>query len=1206
VADQQSNETIRQMMDGFSSMQFNLGLLPMRQAQAMAGAAAPFQAPPPPPQVPHPSEAAAAAMQHQQAMMSQSLQMAQATRYAPPPSAPTPALSAMGAYAPASPVGGGGFMGGGMGGYGGMGGGVAGFSGGGFAPAARAMPSIFNPLAPALPGAHFMSPALQHLQVQQHHQSQFMGAAVGIGSAGVGFGGSMLGGALGSAFGPLGTMAGSWLGGQIGNAVSSMIFNPVTADFARGRQIQQMTSPFMVSGPSMNMATGQGLSAQAGRDVATGIRHLSRDYDFERTGFNTQDAMKIMQSSASAGLLTGAQSSDQIVQKVKDISKTVKMLAQLTGDPDVQHAVQALGQMRSLGFQGLAAQAGAVNNRAVYARMAGQSQAQMTATMMGGADMAGQFGLVGATGATAAMYGAGSANVAASSGALNDLQLARAGGVQGLGRLNTAGALSAVNNEQYLLAAMGRDKQGKFTVDMDEYRRLKDLSFGEVQRRAADAIQGMGAKGIFEWNSQKQELKDRISQQMRPGEAQMMMRSQALQTMRAVPGMDMATAISKNTGMSASDAQSVSEELSSRKYWDGMIQQAEVQKRETIDRQRAQNAQYRTPGLMGQLGRSARGFVGGVSDAISSPFRSLSERIERAGEDEDAASHGQHIRRVSGLAIARDDAERSMSHIDREFLQAYSQNVGASVFSPKPVTAQSMYASMFRGEASRSEYGGGSNRMDNRIGSLLGLTAESDENRVVSLASRAEGSMYGWHPFASFGDVGDAVEKVRNVERAAYSIQQAGSISTQDTRDVIGRLGRGGGGGGSEKFDKFAAALAAHVHSLEAGAAPAAPDGVDPDSYAGRQGRAMLGMFTRARSASALTADKMRQIYIDQQPGNEKAAAAEYDADPKLAQAALKRVMQTGGTKTQEVLGLTSDIGIDAGGIKGGRSRKGADALIGSEIVDAGMVGVAGLGQMGELKSFFAHHDDNDEVAIAAAMAASQSDDADVAKQGSEQLAAIRKRLGEAKYTEKSTSVAGDLTPSSARALTTFAMGGKDITSRIGTGRKAFGNIQGKADMGAVMEKVRALGGEEGDDVVTSLKSVTGSRLDAEDDPTLAKLFRAAQTGDADAIDALAKHLAPTSTEARYGGAASGTKQLDADIAKMKEARDQLSDDSSAGGSQAKGMLDATAAFTDAVKLFAKAAGVVADRGDQAELDKANPAEWASRVWGYQLPKDKS
>src|SRR5262249_27969320 len=153
-----------------------------------------------------------------------------------------------------------------------------------------------------------------------------------------------------------------------------------------------------MSGSNMNTMTGQGFSAQAGRDIASGIRHLPRDIDFERTGFNTQDAMRIMQMSANQGLLTGANSPDQIVQKVKEISKTVKVLMRITGDPDVRDAIASLGQMRSLGFQGLAAQAGAVANRASFARMAGVSQSTMNAMGMAGVDLAGQFGLGGSTG----------------------------------------------------------------------------------------------------------------------------------------------------------------------------------------------------------------------------------------------------------------------------------------------------------------------------------------------------------------------------------------------------------------------------------------------------------------------------------------------------------------------------------------------------------------------------------------------------------------------------------------------------------------------------------------------------------------------------------------------------------------------------------------------------------------------------------------
>jgi hypothetical protein len=398
MADQPSNETIRQMMAGFSAMQFNLGLLPMQTSQQMAGAQ--FQAPPPPPQTPHPSEAAMAAMAAHSNMVQQTLQAAQMTRYQPPPSAPMPSVSVMGGMSPFAGV---------MGGVGGgnMGGGMGGFGGGGFASTTPRLPSIFNPFAPTLPTAHFASPAMRNVQIMQAAHSQMMGTIAGVGEGAMGLGGSVLGGAIGSAFGPLGTMAGSFLGGKIGHGVASMIFNPTVQDFSRGRQIQAMSAPFMMSGANLNTMTGQGFGPQAGRDIASGIRHLPRDVDFERTGFNTQDAMRIMQMSASQGLLTGANSPDQIVQKVKEISKTVKVLMRITGDPDVRDAIASLGQMRSLGFQGLASQAGAVANRASFARMAGVSQSTMNAMGMAGADLAGQFGLGTSTGFSAGMAGAG-------------------------------------------------------------------------------------------------------------------------------------------------------------------------------------------------------------------------------------------------------------------------------------------------------------------------------------------------------------------------------------------------------------------------------------------------------------------------------------------------------------------------------------------------------------------------------------------------------------------------------------------------------------------------------------------------------------------------------------------------------------------------------------------------------------------------------
>jgi hypothetical protein len=322
MADQQSSDTIRQMMTGFSAMQFNLGLLPMPQAQAMGGAGQQFQSPPPPPPMMSPGDAALQAMQRHDSMVQQTLQAAQVTRYQPPPSAPTPSISAMvglGAMNPfmAPPVGGGGASGGG--GFGGGGGGFASagaFAGGGFAGGgAPRMPSVFNPFAPTMPQSHFASPAMRNMQMMQHHQASAMSVGAGALTMGAGIGGSAIGGALGSAFGPLGTVAGAYIGGKIGGAISGAMTGNVTQDYARGQQIQSMTSPYVVSGSYLNTATGQGMSAGAARQTAIGVRELQRDRDFERTGFNTQDTMQIMNQSGQQGLLTGGQSPDQLVQK---------------------------------------------------------------------------------------------------------------------------------------------------------------------------------------------------------------------------------------------------------------------------------------------------------------------------------------------------------------------------------------------------------------------------------------------------------------------------------------------------------------------------------------------------------------------------------------------------------------------------------------------------------------------------------------------------------------------------------------------------------------------------------------------------------------------------------------------------------------------------------------------------------------------------
>jgi hypothetical protein len=1171
MADQPSNETLKQMLSGFSAMQYNLGLLPMQQSQAMAGAGAQFQAPPPPPQIPHPSEAAMHAMNMHQNMVQQTLQAAQVTRYQPPPSAPMPSVGAMGGMsmmnpfaAPAMGGGGGGGGGaafsGGFAGGGGFGGG-GGFAGGGGFGTPR-MPSVFNPFAPTLPGAHFATPAQRNLQMMHHAQAQTMGTIAGIGEAAMGIGGSVIGGALGSAFGPLGTMAGSFLGGKIGGAVSNMVFNPVTQDFARGRQIQQMTSPFMVSGPNMNMVTGSGMDAHSARGVATGVRHLQRDYDFERTGFNTQDTMRIMQMSAGQGLLTGAQSSDQMVQKVKEISKTVKMLMKITGDPDVRDAIQSLGQMREMGFQGLAAQAGAVANRASFARMAGVSQQQMGQIMAGGADMASQYGLVGATGAGASMYGAGAANVAASSGALNDLQLARAGGRAGLGQINTMASLSAMQNDQYMLAAMGRGPGGKMQVDMARYREMQTRPFDEVQRLAADSLRNMDTKGIFEWNTRRQEMKDEIAQKMKPGEMQMNMLSQARAFQAQVPGMSLGTALQSTTGLGADQARALEVQFSSRSYWQGMANQLRVQRQEVVEQEKAQREQYRTPGLATRMKRGIRGAIDSVSDTLSSPFRSISEHFERVREDEEAAGRGEHIRRYGDSDLATSGDERALlkESIQKGGLRrSYAR--GGSNFVSETGTG-----------GLGGAFGRSAGRQLNRMGSFLGLTSESGANRLAAIADYSKGRYTSLGE--TFGDPEEALKRVQDVIDVSHAVS-APALTSQQLSTTFQRISDVGGPGG-KKFNAL--------------------------DIIGRATTAMLaggGEAGYIKSARAMSASEMKDHFISAATKGSDGmtrAQAEKAWEGSKGQI-MKRMSDTvyasGDQKKIERFEKAKDVEMRAGGVDLKGDRDAAKAQIADELKMSGMGAVSDK-TMAEVKALVSQNkgDEGDLVlALATAERAKTSGNDEEKKRGEQ----ITKEIGAkfkdqpdklAALQERALRVAGSMSKDTADAMERTFRGTQDlagVTSSMKLVRTAAGHKMELAARDEFASKLASQTGRkdlEGMDPDKAFRSLTADEVEKLD-PKMKAAYEKWSKGDSSGLNDEIAKAGPSSKTTRHSGASSDRlRDIDSQIARMDEE-----------AANATGDVDPSAKLqADSTVLFAKSVGefatVVKDFKGGSETDR--------------------
>lgn len=1180
------------MLAGFNSMQSALGLLPARSGSPSIGMGQATMPAPPMPMAPHPSEAAAAAMQRHNEMTQQTLQAAQATRYQPPPSSPTPSSGGLGQFNPfvANALGGGG------GGYGlpspsmltppayGM-----------FRPAPASgmlpfggpirMPSIFNPLAPTLPSPHFSTPSMRSLQVMQGHESQAMGAMAGVAEFGLGMAGSVAGGVLGSAFGPLGTAAGSWLGSKVGHLAGSMMTGPVTQDAARARMIQNTTAPFLVTGADLG-PSGQGLSTSAALRTARGIRHMAHDLDFERTGFNTQDAMRVMGGAAQHGLLTGAQGPEEIVRRVKEISKSVKLLMQVTGDPDVRSALASLGTMRDLGFQGLSAQSGAVANRAAFARMAGVSQAAMHETYgLPGAMMAQQVGLAGSTGYAAGMAGGALANVAASAGALNDLQLARAGGKGGLAQINTMAQISSMQSDVYLAASLKRGSKG-LEVDMDAYRKAQGMTVGEVAREAADRIRSMGSEGIFELRTRRQEFKDQIAQKLSPLEMGMNVVRQAKGLQRDVPGMSLGSAIFSSVqsnavgaGMGEEQAEQAARSLelqfTNRRFWEGQKQQLGAQRRSAIDQQRARFGQFATQDFGDRADRLGRMSMLRAGDSMSSPLQRASDRFRRNREDEEAAGYGEHVTRLSGVAIVGDEADRRMMRAagGRGFNAAYAGGLGDDPLG-----------------RDQGPLGAAWSRQMNRMGSLVGLSSTSGANRMATLASESRGMFatpFGVHPLRSFGNVTDAFERVQDVAAAGAAVQASDSFDLGKRRALIARMGVGGRGiSAGAVLQSATTALVGKIDNLTA---------------------SVVG----AETGAALSQSDLKNAFIKgaaDRGMNAQEAARMFDTNPGIAADMVKAVMSSGTAKQKEVLGKSVEIGTKLGAVDMTRTREGLRDAVRNRLSSAGLNDqYASFNEHGfrgghytvsdkalsELGSTVAHHS-QEEVAVAAALAAQASEDPGQRKKGDQALTALRAQLGD-KRMDELTSTAQDTILKGASgelktALTHVAAAGQagNVTGRVASVYGAIGMTKRGAATDALMGRLGAISSNKDiagmADPLEAIRALSGADLDRleEDDPEMTKLLRAAAGGDKKAYEDLLDRAAPSQRESRSG---SRMSVIDKQIAKVDEMIATTSPGDDTAGLQAEsGKL-----FADSVKTFADAVKDLKGSGQADDLSRSNP-----------------
>lgn len=1164
----ESDQTIKQMLAGFSSMQFNLGLLPMQTSQSMAGA--PMQMPPPPPPMPHPAQAAAEAMAQHQQMIQQTLMAAQQTRYIPPPSAPMPSIGAMGSSAsmgnPFAPQPG---NYGGPGASGGWGGG-GGRGNGNYAagPAGPQLPSMFNPFAATLPPAHFASPAQRNLQLMNATQSQFLGTAAGLTEGGLGIGSSLIGGAVGSAFGPLGTMAGSYLGGKLGGGLANMALGPAIQDVARGRNIQAMTAASMVSGPMLNATTGQGMDAFAARQTATGLRRMQHDFDFERTGFNTQDTMRIMQGGTDAGLLKGAQSPEQMVAKVKELAKSVKMLMQATGDPDVRAAIQAMGEMRELGFTGMGRQAGAVASRAMTARMAGVSQSEMHQYGMMGAGMAGQYGMAGATGYTAATHGAAQANIAASSGALNDLQLARGGGKSGVAALNARAQMAVMNDDRHLLSALKKGADGKLSVSSADFSAAMNMSVEETARASADKLRELGPEGITQWHSQRQELKDQAAQGMSATQRRLAALSSARQFQKSMGGkISLATAFSSVTGESAEDGRTLALQNTPAALR-AEAQQLRTQMAQAAGQDIAATEVDRTPGLLNRMGRSVRGGLAGAADWASSPFRKMADMSQRDAEADQAAASNQRILRFEPLAIGGSDAEYAGA---RRLLND---------------------AGFRKGVAGRT--GGRDSGALSRMRDFGGLMERSSFMRSADAVAEAQGVPQGMRGMATLMMDAGMVNRVeKSVSEFDRAISASDAFGAKEGAQLTSDLTRATGKDGRDVANKIR------------------------DDIFGKIRGAHAGTFLGAKAIGADTfRDAARQRLKEANPGM---SAKELDANvekmlPAIMADAAVHIKAVGSQKDREVLataqraaGMSGAAADNVGTAQGRLDEMYTKASLGeggglNKVTDETM------GKLYKGLDKFRGKDGKVEGENAAVVAAATI--ASLRKEGSPESIAKAEELEKeikTKYGDKAEGIlqkgvraAGEFQGNSQTALRRTAKGSKGLAgfeeaigavadsrsgyiaaAQVKLARAALGDAGASKDAKTTEEALKVLG-EDGIDASEMTTAQKAAAKIALKDPS--------KTGNFEAM------FKPTATTQRAGGnTGKSGKALSAEIAALENAATELEVEKQMNGGTAsaeaiaKTDVASTQAFAKAVGDFSEAVKSMNGGGENATLGSLFP-----------------
>lgn len=347
----------------------------------------------------------------------------------------------------------------------------------------------------------------------------FNTAATGIGFTGIGLPASI-------GIGIAGDVAGGWMDDRMFSKARDL---RQSAMMLRGR-----LTPGTLGSPFGQDASGM-MRHDVSQQIATNVFSLAE----KDSRFSGKQFVQMTDKMAQLGMLRDVGSSDQLVQRVKDVAKQLKTFAKVANEPDVLEALKQMAQLRNVGIADANISQAASNARA-YARMTGLSKDQITASGMGGAQIFQQMGL-----STGAGYQLGMANRALATvgqGAFSRGTINKFGGASGIGNMMTAGIGAAQQHQTAAMMMHGIFKstgKGQFELDTNALNSVMSggMSLTDAYNNRLGQLQKSGnvLQHVQDFQERLPELREAMQQRLGAAGMQMFTIRQA-QAMQQTAG----------------------------------------------------------------------------------------------------------------------------------------------------------------------------------------------------------------------------------------------------------------------------------------------------------------------------------------------------------------------------------------------------------------------------------------------------------------------------------------------------------------------------------------------------------------------------------------------------------------------------------------------------------------------------------------------